>query len=72
MGISRSSPPEVFLGKDALKRCSKFSREHLCGSVISIKLQLATPEGCFWIRRKRYSAANGMFTSNSQLSYIYE
>ena len=34
----RSSHPEVFLGKDALKICSKFTEEHPCRSVISIKL----------------------------------
>ena len=30
---------EVFLGKGFLKTCSKFTREHACRSVISIKLQ---------------------------------
>ena len=35
----RSSPPEVFLGKGALKIYSKFTGEHPCRSVISIKLQ---------------------------------
>ena len=35
----RSSPPEVFLGKGLLKICSKFTGEHPCRSVISIKLQ---------------------------------
>ena len=34
----RSSHPEVFLGKSALKIYSKFTREHPCGSVISVKL----------------------------------
>ena len=34
--ISRSSYPEVFLGKGVLKICSKFTT---CGSAISIKLQ---------------------------------
>ena len=38
----RSSHPEVFLGKDVLKRCSKFTGEHPSRSVISIKLLLAT------------------------------
>ena len=38
MGITRSSPPDVFFGKDVLKMCGKFTREHSCGSVISIKL----------------------------------
>ena len=35
----RSSRPEVFLGKDVLKICSKFTGEHPCRSVITIKLQ---------------------------------
>ena len=35
---SRSSRPEVFLGKGGLKICSKFTGEHPCRSVISIKL----------------------------------
>ena len=34
----RSSCPEMFLGKDALKICSKFTGEHSCGSVVSTKL----------------------------------
>ena len=34
----RSSPLEVFLGKSVLKICSKFTGEHPCRSVISIKL----------------------------------
>ena len=34
----RSNHPEVFFGKDVLKICSKFTEEHLCWSVISIKL----------------------------------
>ena len=36
--INSSSPPEVFLGKGVLKICSKFTGEHPCQSVISIKL----------------------------------
>ena len=35
----RSSPSEVFLGKGILNIYSKFIGEHLCRSVISIKLQ---------------------------------
>ena len=35
---NRSSHPEVFLG-GVLKKCSKFTGEHLCWSKISIKLQ---------------------------------
>ena len=34
----RSSPPEVFLDKDVLKICSKFTGEYPCRSVISVKL----------------------------------
>ena len=34
----RSSPPEEFSGKGVLKICSKFTGEHPCSSVISIKL----------------------------------
>ena len=37
--IFRSSRPEVFLYKDVLKTCSKFTGQHSCWSVISIKLQ---------------------------------
>ena len=33
------SGPEVFLRKGVLRICSKFTGEHLCRSVISIKLQ---------------------------------
>ena len=49
--IARSSCPEVFLRKSVLKICSKFTEEHPCGSVISIKLQssfieIALPHGC--------------------------
>ena len=35
----KSSHPEVFFGKGVLKICSKFTGDHPCGSVISIKLQ---------------------------------
>ena len=38
-GNSRSSYPKVFLGKGALEICSKFTGEHPCRSMISIKLQ---------------------------------
>ena len=37
--IYRSSHPEVFLEKVVLKICSKFTGEHPCRSVISIKLK---------------------------------
>ena len=35
---SRSSHPEMFLGKSVLKICSKFTGENPCRSVVSIKL----------------------------------
>ena len=38
IGRVRSSHREVFLGKGVLKICSKFTGEHPCRSVISIKL----------------------------------
>ena len=41
--IGRSSPPDVFLGTSVLKICSKFTREHPWGSVISIKLRRRAP-----------------------------
>ena len=49
--INRSSHPEVFLGKGALKICSKFTGEHPCRSAISIKLlcnfiEIALRHGC--------------------------
>ena len=52
VGISdRSSLPEVFSGKGALKICRKFTGEHLCRSMISIKLlcnfiEIALRQGC--------------------------
>ena len=47
----RSSRPEVFLGKGVLKICSKVTGEHLCRSVILIKLlwnfiEIALRHGC--------------------------
>ena len=37
--LLRNSFPEVFLGKGVLKICSKFTGEHPCRNVFSIKLQ---------------------------------
>ena len=37
--FSEAAPSEVFLGKSILKIWSKFTGEHPCRSVISIKLQ---------------------------------
>ena len=47
----RSSCPEVLLRKVVLKICRKFTREHPCRSVISIKLlcnfiEIALRDGC--------------------------
>ena len=42
----RSSRSELFLGKPVLKICSKFTGEHPCQRVISIKLQIALRHGC--------------------------
>ena len=49
--IFRSSHPEAFLVKDFLNICSKFTGEHSCRSVISIKLlcnfiEMALRHGC--------------------------
>ena len=44
----RSSRPEVFLVKGALKICRKFTGEHPCRSVISIKLLCVPLDGCFY------------------------
>ena len=59
--ICRSSCPEVFLGKDVLKICSKFIGQHPCGSVLRMSdllyiccifsehVFLGTPMSrCFW------------------------
>ena len=47
----RSSPLEVFLGKSILKICSRFTGEHPCRSMISIKLfcnfiEITLQHGC--------------------------
>ena len=44
----RSSHLEVFLQKSVLKICSKFTGEHPCRSVISIKLQSNIIEITLW------------------------
>ena len=49
---ARGSRPEVFLRKGVLKICSKFTGEHPCWSVVSIKLErnfteIALQHGCF-------------------------
>ena len=47
-GMIRSSHPEVFLGKDVLKICSKFTGGHPCRSAISIKSQSNFIEITLW------------------------
>ena len=49
--LFRSSRSEVFLVKGVLKICSKFTGEHPCQSVVSIKLlrnfiEITLPHGC--------------------------
>ena len=46
---SGSSCLEVFLGKGVLKKCSKFTVEHSCRSVISISnfIEITLGHGCF-------------------------
>ena len=44
----RSSHPEVFLSKSVLRRWSKFTGEHPCRSVISIKLVCNFIEITLW------------------------
>ena len=44
----RSSHPDVFLGECVLKICSKFTREHPCRSVISIKSHSSFFEITLW------------------------
>ena len=51
INMYRISPPELFLRKDVLKICSKFTGEHPCQSVISIRLfcnfvEIALRHGC--------------------------
>ena len=44
----KSNHPEVYLGKGILKICSKFTGEHPCRSVISIKLLCSFIEIAIW------------------------
>ena len=46
--MDRSSPPELFSGNIVLKICSKFTEEHLCRSVVSIKLRNNFIETTLW------------------------
>ena len=65
----RSSRPEVFLENDVLKICSKFTGEHPCWSLISIKLlcnfiEIALWHGC--------SAVNLLHATYFQNTFSYE
>ena len=44
----KSSPPDVLLENGALKMCNKFTGEHPCRSVVSIKLLCNFIEIAFW------------------------
>ena len=46
--LSGSTCPDRFLGKDVLKRCSKFTVEHPCHSPISIRnfIEISLRHGC--------------------------
>ena len=45
--FSRSSPPEVFLGRRVLKICSKFTGEHSCQSAICNFIEVALHHECY-------------------------
>ena len=54
VSTSRSSRSEVFLGKGVLKICNKFTGEHPCRSMISIKLlcsfiEVTLRHGCSFV-----------------------
>ena len=55
----RNSPPEVFLGKGVVKICSRFTEEHPCQNVISMKLlcnfiEIAFRHGCFPVKLQHF------------------
>ena len=72
VSITRISHLEVFLGKGVLEICSKFTGEHPCRSVISVKLQSSFifEKQAF---RKAMSLSQKTFKSNYRciLSYIF-
>ena len=78
----RSSHPVVFLWKDVLKICSKFTGEHSCRSVISIKLLCNFTEITLWhgfspvnllhiFRTRFWMAASGVCTSEAILRSVF-
>ena len=48
ISIYRNSHPEVVLRRGVLKICTKFTGEHPCRSVTSLKLQSSFIEIAFW------------------------
>ena len=73
--MPRSSRPGVFLIKDVLRICSKFA-EHLCRSVISIKLQSNSIEITLWhgcssvmhiLRKPFFKNTSGWLLLNAQM-----
>ena len=79
----RSSPSEVFLGKDVLEICSKFTGEHPYQSVISIKLlcnffeitfrHVLLLKGCFWKCSAKCAAKRSLrkISNNHWSTYSY-
>ena len=61
-----SSHPEVFLGQGVLKICSNFTGEHLCRSVISIKLQ-----SICWRRILKYYVEERIFNTYTCFLYLF-
>ena len=57
----RSSPLELFLQKGVLKICRKFTGEHPCRKVISIKLQL------YWNRTSPWTCKSVAYFQNTFL-----
>ena len=80
-GQYRSSHPDVFLAKGVLKICRKFTREHPCRKVISIKLQsnfieITLQHGCspvdvlHYFRTSFLKNTYGGLLKNTQISTI--
>ena len=57
----RNSPLEVFLQKGVLKICRKFTGEHPCRKVISIKLQL------YWNRTSAWTCKSAAYFQDTFL-----
>ena len=70
----RSSQLEVFLGKGFLKICSKFTGEHPCRSVISIKLlcnfiEITLRHGCSLVNFQTTFSYEHALTAASESSF---